>query len=146
MSRSIAAAYGIAGLSAAIAAIAVFAPLPDRAEPAPTEPIAVEAAPAELDILGAPTTATPFTPDSVASQGLTPRAQRLAARTALRVRGVTAAVPTQEELIYVDERGRPIDPLMASAPPRGEHEDDENEEHEAREHGRRGGSRERDDD
>lgn len=146
MSRSIAAAYGIAGLSAAIAAIAVFAPMPDRAEPAPAEPIAVEevAAPAFV----APTVSLPAAPlaaEAVASQDASPRAQRLA-RAAAPLRTRAAAPAAQEEVVYVDERGRPIDPRMASAAPRWEREEDEDEEHEEREHSRRGGSRERDDD
>lgn len=150
MSRSIAAAYGIAGLSAAIAAIAVFAPMPDRAEPAPTEQIAMEEVAVAAPI--APTVALPIAPmaadvvaDAVAAQDPSPRAQRLA-RAAAPLRTRAAAPAPQEEVVYVDERGRPIDPRMASAAPRWEREEDEDEEHEEREHSRRGGSRERDDD
>ena len=147
MSRSIAAAYGIAGLSAAIAAIAVFAPMPDRAEPALTEPIAVEevVAPTFAAPAGALPTA-PLAAEAVASQDASPRAQRLARAAAPPRPRASAAPAAQEEVVYVDERGRPIDPRMASAAPRWEREEDEDEEHEEREHSRRGGSRERDDD
>jgi len=141
MSRSIAAAYGIAGLSAAIAAIAVFAPMPDRADPAPAEPIAELAAP---ELTGPTVPIVSVAADAVAAQDPSPRAQRLA-RAAAPPRIRASAVPAaQEEIVYVDERGRPVDPRMASAAPRWE--EDEDEEHEEREHSRRGGSRERDDD
>ena len=142
MSRSIAAAYGIAGLSAAIAAIAVFAPMPDRVDPAPAEPILELAAPE----LSAPTVPiVSVDADAVAAQDPSPRAQRLARAAAPpRIRAAAAPAP-QEEIVYVDERGRPIDPRMPSAAPRWEEDEDEDEEHEAREHSRRG-SRDRDDD
>lgn len=143
MSRSIAAAYGIAGLSAAIAAIAVFAPMPDRAEPAPTEQIAVEEVAPLAPSVTLPT--APLAAEAVAAQEPAPRAQRLA-RAAAPLRARAAAPAPQEEVVYVDERGRPIDPRMASAAPRWEHEEDEDEEHEEREHSRRGSYRERDDD
>lgn len=135
MPRSVAVAYGIAGLSVAIALIAMFALVsrgPEGGRLPPPTFAPAEAAPAE--VIAAAPAREPLRP------GVIRAAEPVLAAPAEPLPAVPAEAPVEPaagEVVYVDEQGRPVAPPSASSRSWRE-DDDEDEEHERDEHhGRR---------